>query len=119
MIEHEAQVAVNSSEQESAYFLISEIANSPEITQRQISSKLNISLGKTNYIIRELIKKGMVKAKNFSHNPGKLKKVKYMLTQKGFNEKMRLTYYFLKKKEAEFNRLKAEWEAINKTDYEV
>ncbi len=38
----------------------------------------------------------------------KLKKVKYLLTNKGLREKLRLTYYFLKQKEVEYNRLKKE-----------
>ena len=38
----------------------------------------------------------------------KLKKVKYLLTNKGLQEKLKLTYYFLKQKEVEYNRLKKE-----------
>ena len=58
------------------------------------------------------MKKGIVKMKNFSNNPGKLGKVKYILTQKGAEEKIKLTYHFLKRKEAEFNKLKDEWGKI-------
>lgn len=93
--------------------IIREIETDPVITQRTISGKLGISLGKTNYLFKELINKGLIKAKSFSNNPGKLKKISYLLTEKGIQEKMRLTYHFLKKKEAEYNLLKQEWESVN------
>jgi EPS-associated MarR family transcriptional regulator len=93
--------------------IIKEIETSPAVTQRDISKKLGISLGKTNYLLKELIKKGLIKAKSFSHNPYKLKKIHYILTKDGFEEKLRLTQHFLLKKEAEYNRLKQEWEEIS------
>ena len=92
--------------------LIREIETSPAATQRNLSSKLGISLGKTNYLLKELIKKGSIKARNFSHNPGKLGKVKYILTKKGMQDKIRLTYHCLKAKEAEYNQLKEAWEKM-------
>ncbi len=100
-------------EQEDTLYLLSEISNTPHLTQRELSSKLNISLGKTNYLIQQLIKKGVLKANSFSHNPGKLKKIGYMLTKKGLEEKIKLTYHFLRVKEDEYNRIKFYWEQIN------
>lgn len=47
--------------------IIKEIESNPKATQRTISGKLGISLGKTNYLFRELIKKGLIKARNFSN----------------------------------------------------
>ncbi len=98
-------------------FIIKELEANPNATQRILSNNLGISLGKTNYLLKELIKKGLIKAKNFTNNPEKLKKIQYLLTEKGFEEKIRLTYHFLQRKEAEYNRIKKEWEelAINKT----
>lgn len=93
--------------------IIKEIETDPAVTQRTVSKKLGISLGKTNYLLRELIKKDVIKTRNFLHNPGKLKKIGYILTNKGFQEKVRLTYHFLKKKEAEYNLLKQAWEEVN------
>jgi len=97
---------------EETFRLLSELHNSSNLTQRQLSKNLDISLGKTNYLIKQLIKKGVVKMKNFSQNPGKLGKVKYILTGKGLEQKIKLTYHFLKRKEAEFNKLKGEWEKL-------
>jgi len=94
--------------------LIKEIEGSPDATQRELSIKLNMSLGKTNYLLKELFKKGLIKAKAFSHAPNKMKRMSYFLTQKGLEEKFRLTYYFLKRKEAEFNLMKEAWEELQK-----
>ena len=94
--------------------IIRHLEDDPAATQRALSNRLNISLGKTNYLLKELIKKGFVKAQNFSHNSGKLQKVNYLLTKEGFEEKLRLTSYFLKAKEYEYNQMKLEWEKLTK-----
>jgi len=101
---------------EESFRLLSELHNSPNLTQRELSKNLNISLGKTNYLIQQLIKKGIIKMKNFSHNPGKLGKVKYILTGEGLEQKIKLTYHFLKRKEAEYKRLKDEWEKLRSSE---
>lgn len=90
--------------------LIRNIEENPSSNQRLLSQKLNISLGKTNYLLKELAKKGIIKIVTFSRNPGKAKKLKYVLTQKGLEEKATLTFHFLKAKEKEYKRLKAEYE---------
>jgi len=99
--------------QEEALSLIKEVEANPAITQRAVSKKLGISLGKTNYLIKELITKGLIKGESFSNNPGKLKKISYLLTPKGFEEKLRLTYHFLWKKKSEYDQIKREWEQIS------
>ena len=103
---------VTNAHSEEAFRLLSELHNSPNFTQRELAKNLNISLGKTNYIIRELIKKGIVKVKSFSHNLEKIKRIRYILTSKGTKEKLRLTYYFLKRKETEYNLIKNEWNTL-------
>lgn len=96
--------------------IIKEVETNPAITQRAVSEKLGISLGKTNYLIQELIKKGLIKGESFYTRAGKFKKICYLLTPNGLEEKMRLTYHFLKIKEAEYNILKEEWENRIKMD---
>ena len=100
--------------QEESLSIIKEVETNPATTQRAVSKKLGISLGKTNYLLKELTAKGLIKGKSFSNNPGKLRKIGYLLTPKGFEEKMRLTQHFLKKKEAEYKTLKEEWEESQK-----
>jgi len=93
--------------------IIREIDVSPEINQRALSAKLGISLGKTNYLLKELVKKGFIKVKNFTNSPEKLKKIKYILTKEGIDHRMQLTQHFLKRKEAEYYRIKNEWEQLS------
>ena len=74
------------------------------------------SMNSTNsiHLLNVLIQRGLLSIKNFSKNEPKvkIKRVRYNLTQKGFQEKVRLTYHFLKRKEAEYNQIKKEWEEI-------
>jgi len=100
--------------QEEALSVIKEIEANPSATQRAVSKKLGISLGKTNYLLKELIAKGLIKGESFSINPGRIKKISYLLTVKGFEEKMHLIQYFLNKKEAEYKALKDDWEKSQK-----
>jgi len=92
--------------------IIKEIEAQPAVTQRHLSNKIGISLGKTNYLLKELIKKGLVEVRNFTDNPGKLSKIQYHLTKKGLEYKIHITQHFLKEKEAEYNQIKREWEQL-------
>jgi EPS-associated MarR family transcriptional regulator len=102
---------------EESFFIIREIENNPTTTQRVLSDKLGISLGKTNYLLKELIKKGFIKAKNFSTKSGKLGKIHYYLTARGIEEKTHLMWLFLKKKESDYFIIRQEWDkyAVSKT----
>ena len=91
--------------------LMREVDRDPSVNQRTLSQKLDISLGKTNYLLKELIKKGIVKVTNFSKKPDKAKKIKYILTQRGIEQQVNLTFHFLKAREKEYKRLKNEYEA--------
>ena len=83
------------------------LENKQTISQRELSQDLGISLGKINFILKELIKKGVVKAKNFKNNNNKMVYA-YYLTADGFNEKAKLTLEFFKRKNTEYNKLKKE-----------
>ena len=62
--------------------LLEEIDNDRTPTQRDLSKKLNISLGLVNLFIKRLGKKGYFKIKTIPKN-----RVKYILTPKGAAEK--------------------------------
>jgi len=81
------------------------------MSQRQLASELGISLGKTNYCLKALIDKGLLKAGNFRRNPNKLQ-YGYLLTPKGFEEKAKATLRFLKKKQQEYEQLQREIEML-------
>jgi len=88
------------------------LSSNNNLTQRDLSNRLDFSLGKTNYLLKSLAKKGLLKIKNFSERDQKMTKVKYYLTKKGLEEKLGLTLHFLKKKEAEYYLIKNEWEQL-------
>lgn len=98
--------------QEEALHIISEVADNPATNQRLISKRLNMSLGKTNYLLKALAQKGFIKLAYFSKIPSKNKQkaVKYLLTKKGIQAKIELTYHFLKIKEREYEKLKEDYE---------
>ena len=81
----------------------------PKINQREMATNLNISLGKINYLINELKKKGLIKINNFTKNPKKLGYL-YYLTPRGILEKTTVTINFMKIKMEEYKELKKEIE---------
>jgi EPS-associated MarR family transcriptional regulator len=78
-----------------------------DINQREIAHELNFSLGKINYLINELKKKGLIKIQNFKKNPKKMKYL-YYLTPRGIAEKTAVTINFMKIKMKEYEELKKE-----------
>ena len=84
--------------------LLREIKKTPETTQRELSSSLGISLGKVNFLIKNLIDKGFIKAKNFKNANNKYAYL-YFLTPHGLEEKTRITYRFLRRKMEEYEQL--------------
>ena len=87
------------------------LENKQKISQRELSQNLGISLGKINFILKALIQKGVVKAKNFRNNKNKIVYA-YYLTPDGFNEKAKLTVNFFKRKNMEYNKLKKELQLL-------
>jgi len=81
------------------------------MTQRELSSRLGISLGKVNFLINALIRKGVIKVHNFKNSNNK-KAYLYYITPKGFEEKARITYYFLKRKMKEYEDIELEIEKL-------
>ena len=78
-----------------------------KVSQRGLSSSLGISLGKVNFIIRALIDKGIIKARNFKNNKNK-RAYAYYLTKEGIQEKSKMTLQFFKRKMHEYDILKKE-----------
>ncbi|HOD36064.1 MAG TPA: MarR family EPS-associated transcriptional regulator [Syntrophales bacterium] len=94
-------------ESEEVLKLLREIKRSPALTQRELSNRLGISLGKVNFLLKSLIRKGLVTAHNFKNSHNK-KAYLYKLTPHGIEEKARVTYRFLKRKIKEYERLESE-----------
>ena len=87
--------------------LLRKLEANPHYTQRELSQKMGVSLGKINYCMKKLTEKGWVKLTNFSHNSNKLGYM-YLLTPKGIEEKSKLTFSFLKRKITEYEILQKE-----------
>ena len=79
----------------------------PHMTQRELAEVLGVSLGKVNYCMKELLKKGLVKMQNFSKSHNKLSYA-YLLTPSGVAAKARLTTEYLRIKVDEYESLKRE-----------
>ena len=94
---------------EDHFEVLRKIEKNPNSTQRELAEELGFSLGKLNYCIKALKKKGLIKIKNFEKNQNKLNYL-YILTPKGIYSKSVLTINFMKKKMKEYDELKTEYE---------
>lgn len=93
--------------------ILRRLADAPDISQRQLASESGVSLGRVNYALRALVDKGWVKVGNFSRSRHKLGYA-YLLTPRGIEAKAKLTRAFLARKVAEYDRLRAEIERLQK-----
>ena len=99
----------NDKDNQDFFDVLRKVSKNPETTQREMASDLGFSLGKLNYCLKALKKKGLVKITNFKKNPNKLNYI-YILTPKGISEKTKLTINFMKRKMKEYDELKNELE---------
>ena len=95
------------------YKLLRLLQANPGMSQREAASELGVSLGKVNYCLRALMRKGWVKATNFKNSQNKVGYL-YVLTPRGLEEKATLTVRFLGVKIREFEALRAEIEQMRK-----
>ncbi len=77
---------------EKEFDILNEIANNNALSQREVSSNTGLSLGMTNFLIKKMIKTGLIKI----HQLNK-KKIRYLLTKQGFVEKTNKSYKFILK----------------------
>ena len=89
--------------------ILRHIKKTEELSQRNLAKMLGFSLGKLNYLIKALQKKGLIKIENFKKNPNKINYL-YFLTPKGLSQKTKLTINFMKRKIQEYDELKKEIE---------
>ena len=99
--------------QEKHLELLRYIQSNPYSTQRNLAVKLDISLGKINFFIKELIKIGFIKIERFSKSKNK-SEYSYLLTSKGLKVKSKLTYKFMIRKFTEYEKLRKEYYDTNK-----
>ena len=87
--------------------ILRKIHKNPEQSQRELAGYLGFSLGKLNYCLNELKKKGLIKFKNFKENPKKIRYM-YLLTPSGIALKTKYTINFMKQKMREYDELSNE-----------
>jgi EPS-associated MarR family transcriptional regulator len=100
------------------FWTLKHLQQNPSMSQRALAKEVGISVSGINYCIKALIEKGWLKMGNFANNPNKLNYA-YLLTPAGVSEKAALTARFLKRKMAEYDKLREEIEALQLADSEV
>ena len=100
-------------EQELEYRVMQLLERQPDMTQRQLSQKLGVSLGKTHYIVKSLVDIGWIKLGNFRKSNNKLGYM-YLLTPQGIVEKTAITARFLARKQREYEALREEIKLLRK-----
>ena len=93
--------------------ILKELESNPQITQRHLAQKMEISLGMINFLIKALLKKGVIEAKNFKNSKNKLAYT-YLLTSQGIKIKLDLTRKFFIWKTQEYEKLKLEIEDLKR-----
>jgi len=93
--------------------ILKELAKDSTLSQRDLSNRLGLSLGKVNYVLNALLDKGFLKAERFK-NSKKKRAYMYVLTPEGIKKRVELTYHFLKLKVREYDTLKAEIEEMRR-----
>ena len=93
--------------------ILRKISKKTYLNQRVLAQDLGFSLGKLNYCLNALKKKGFIKLQNFRKNPNRLNSLSknnylYILTPRGLTKKTDLTIDFMKKKMNEYDELKKE-----------
>ena len=71
--------------------LMGEIDRNGDFSQRELSKRLNISLGLVNTFLKRLVKKGYFKVKTMPRN-----RLKYFITPEGLARKSKLTAEYLR-----------------------
>ena len=99
--------------EENRYQILKLLEENPSLNQRELAKAMGISLGKTNYCLNALIAKGLIKAANFKRSKSKIYDA-YLLTPKGIEEKARVTLWFLKRKQSEYEMIVKELEQLQK-----
>jgi len=72
--------------------LLAAIGEGQALSQRALAQRLGVALGLTNLLLKRLAKKGFIKMVEFPRKPAARKRLRYLLTPKGMQEKVRLSY---------------------------
>jgi len=97
---------------ENEHKVIEELSRRRDLTQRELSARTKLSLGAVNLILKRLAKRGLLKTRGL--NP---RKVKYLITPKGFSEKTKKSYNYILKTVDLVKQVKEEIAKIVQEEY--
>ena len=72
--------------------ILAAIGEGQALSQRALAQRLGVALGLTNLLLKRLAKKGYIKIVQFPTKPAARERFRYLLTPKGIQEKVRLSY---------------------------
>ncbi len=99
---------------EREFELINIIGGDLGANQRVLSRRMNLSLGMTNLLIRRLVTKGYIRIRQLNK-----KKVEYLLTPKGFAEKMQKSVRYTIKTVHSIGLVKKSLAALLKAEHDT
>lgn len=102
---------------ESQFKALRELEKDSTLSQRDLSKRVGLSVGRVNYIINALLNKGYLKAQRFKNSKNKIGYM-YILTPKGVSERVAQTQTFLQRKTAEYEQLRQEIELLQREQLE-
>ncbi|HDY69041.1 MAG TPA: winged helix-turn-helix transcriptional regulator [Candidatus Scalindua sp.] len=71
------------------YHILKTVENDPSVSQRRLSSQMELNVASVNFALQRLIKKGLIRMVGV--NP---RRIKYYITPNGLSEKTQLAYRF-------------------------
>ena len=77
--------------EEDHFEVLRKIKKKSNTSQRELANQLGFSLGKLNYCLQALKKKGLVKIQNFQQKKNKINYLGYVITPKGISLRTKLT----------------------------
>ena len=99
--------------EEAKYRVIELLAINPDLTQREMAQRLGLTLGKTHYSLKALVRAGLIKAERFAESDKKMG-YWYVLTPAGVAERVVLAAKLLERKRLEFEVLEREIAELEK-----
>ncbi len=103
---------------ESQFKALRELAKDSTLSQRDLSKKVGLSVGRVNFLIRALLSNGYIKAQRFKNSRNKAGYM-YIITPKGMQARIVQTSTFLRKKTEEYEQLRREIALLKKENNEL
>lgn len=98
-------------DEEIRYKILSILKDDPSLTQREMMQQIGVSLGKVNYCVSALVKRGQIRVERFKNHSNKTAYL-YHITPSGLKSFTSLSLRFLKIKLKEYEQIKAQIESL-------